>query len=223
MILRMQSLGTQVKRPLSFQPGPSPRIRGTQPLGSSSNIYYHLFLTWTLHNLCHFPATQPPSASVIQLLKVAAGVHASSMTDTQCVQHAVETTQGRVRFISVPWTALGSCITHPTQLKLAKNYLQMKESMNVHIYSTLLIYTKENTAHSKPDHRGREYFIIWSTLAAEDKHTCYFQPSYISILKFHHRRNPCHNLSQPPKCWPAPKKAPHWAGSSPLCCPTYWC
>lgn len=133
MILRMQSLGTQVKRPLSFQSDPSPRIRGTQSLGSSSNIYYHLFLTWTLHNLCHFPASQPPSASTIQLLKVTASLSASSVTATQCVQHTIGTAQGGIRFISMPWSTLGSCIRQPTQQKLAKNHPQMKESMNLHI------------------------------------------------------------------------------------------
>lgn len=101
IILGLQSLGTEGKEAkkakeasfLSARSIPSYQ-RNVVTWLQFQHVLSLLCLPCALHNLYHFPATQPPSASMIQLLKVAVSLNASSMTATQHVLHTVGTTQG---------------------------------------------------------------------------------------------------------------------------------
>lgn len=130
--------------PLSFQSDPSPHIRGTQPLGSSSNIYYHLSLPCAIHNLCNFPATQPPSASMSQLLKAAASLNTSSVAATRCILHATGTTQGKneiyICAMVKSWILHDAANSNITSKNLPLNDGKCK-------CLSLLIQIMENTAH----------------------------------------------------------------------------
>lgn len=162
MILRMQSLGTQVKRPLSFQSDPSPRIRGTQSLGSSSNIYYHLFLTWTLHNLWHFLASRPLSASMIQLLKVTASLNLLHDSHTVCPTHYRNCPgKNKVHTYAMvsPWILDKAANSTKTGKKSPAN--EWKHESTHLIYTSSLHYGKYSSTQTRPTWKRVLHYVLW--------------------------------------------------------------